>query len=64
VRSPPSILTAAYRMLRDGTFYQDLGADHFDRPPPEDQANRLVGRIERLGLTCALTPAAPDVVSV
>ena len=26
-----SILTAAYHMLKDGTFYQDLGADHFDR---------------------------------
>ena len=24
-----SILTAAYHMLKDGTFYQDLGADHF-----------------------------------
>ena len=23
-----SILTAAYHMLRNGTFYQDLGADH------------------------------------
>src|SRR5215218_3789972 len=26
-----SILTAAYHMLRDGTFYQDLGPDHFSR---------------------------------
>ena len=26
-----SILTAAYHMLRDGTVYQDLGPDHFDR---------------------------------
>jgi len=25
-----SILTAIYHMLRDGTGYQDLGADHFD----------------------------------
>jgi hypothetical protein len=23
-----SILTAVYHMLKDGTFYQDLGADH------------------------------------
>jgi transposase len=26
-----SMLTAAYHMLKDGTLYQDLGADHFDR---------------------------------
>ena len=26
-----SMLTAAYYMLRDGTEYHDLGADHFDR---------------------------------
>ena len=26
-----SILTAAYHMLKDGTFYEDLGAVHFDR---------------------------------
>ena len=25
------MLTAAYHMLSDGTFYQDLGPDHFDR---------------------------------
>jgi hypothetical protein len=28
-----SILTAAYHMLRDGTFYQDLGPDHLSRAP-------------------------------
>jgi len=29
------MLTAAYHMLRDGTFYQDLGPDHFRRAAPE-----------------------------
>ena len=37
-----SILTAVYHMLRDGTFYHDLGPDHFRRTLPEDQANRLL----------------------
>ena len=32
-----SMLTAAYHMLRDGTFYQDLGADHFDRRSTDQQ---------------------------
>ena len=26
-----SMLTAAFHMLRDGTEYNDLGSDHFDR---------------------------------
>jgi hypothetical protein len=26
-----SMLTAVYHMLKTGTFYQDLGADHFQR---------------------------------
>lgn len=59
-----SILTAAYHMLRDGTFYQDLGADHFRRASPEDQANRLVRQIAKLGFTCTLAPAVGSVVSV
>jgi transposase len=57
-----SILTAAYHMLRDGTLYQDLGADHFRRASPEDQAIRLARQIAKLGFTCTLTPAS--VVSV
>lgn len=36
-----SILTAAYHMLRDGTFYQDLTAGRFRRTSPGIQASRL-----------------------
>ena len=59
-----SILTAAYHMLRDGTFYQDLGADHFYRSAPEVQANRLARQIAKLGFKCTLTPAPARTVSV
>src|SRR4051812_28033002 len=38
-----------YHMLRDGTFYQDLGAEHFGRISPETQAKRLAHQIARLG---------------
>ena len=48
-----SILTAVYHMLRDGTFYQDLGAAHFRRISPESHANRLA----QLGFICTITPA-------
>jgi transposase len=53
-----SMLTAAYHMLRDGTFYQDLGADHFHRLSPQARANRLARQIAELGFTCVLTPVA------
>lgn len=49
-----SILAAAYRMLRDGTFYHGLGANHFRREAAEHRANRLARHIEALGFTCAL----------
>ena len=59
-----SILTAAYHMLRDGTFYQDLGADHFRRATPEVQASRLARQIAKLGFTCTVLHAAEMEVSV
>ena len=59
-----SILTAAYHMLRDGTFYQDLGADHFRRAAPEAQASRLARQITKLGFTCTISPTAEREVSV
>jgi len=51
-------------MLRDGTFYQDLGHDHFRRTAPKVQANRLARQIAKLGFTCTLTPAQEREVSV
>jgi transposase len=53
-----SILTAAYHMLKDGTFYQDLGAAHFDRRRPEAHARRLVKRLAELGFCIELKPVA------
>jgi transposase len=53
-----SILTAAYHMLKDGTAYQDLGPDHFDRRSKEVQARRLVRRLADLGYAVELAPVA------
>jgi transposase len=53
-----SILTAAYHMLKDGTFYNDLGSAHFDRRRPETQARRLVKRLADLGFSVELKPVA------
>lgn len=59
-----SMLTAAYHMLRNGTFYQDLGADHFRKTTPEATAARLAAQITKLGFACVVTPPAAEPVSV
>jgi transposase len=51
-----SILTAIYHMLKDGTMFQDLGADHFDRRSKEQQKNRLVKRLAELGYAVEVAP--------
>jgi hypothetical protein len=43
-------------MLRDGTFYHDLGTEHFHRLSPQAQAHRLAKLITKLGFTCTLAP--------
>jgi len=53
-----SILTAIYHMLKDGTLYQDLGPDHFDRRAKSAQTNRLVARLQNLGYAVQITPLA------
>jgi transposase len=53
-----SILTAAYHMLRDGTFYRDLGPDHFRRTDPARAARQLVNRLKNLGFEVQLKAAA------
>jgi transposase len=51
-----SILTAAYHMLKNGTLYQDLGTDHFDKRAKGKQILRLVSRLENLGFAVQLQP--------
>ena len=53
-----SILTAIWHMLRDGTFYQDLGPDHFKRRSSSRQTKNLVARLEGLGYQVQLKPVA------
>jgi transposase len=52
------ILVIAFCMLRDGTDYRDAGGDYFDRLHPDRTRNRLVRRLQRLGLDVFLQPRA------
>jgi transposase len=53
-----SILTSAYFILRDGVPYRDLGPDYLDQRDPGQLARRLAKRIEALGFSVDLRPAA------
>jgi transposase len=53
-----SMLTAVYHMLKDGTMYQDLGRDHFDRRSTDHQKTRLVKRLTDLGYVVEIKPLA------
>jgi transposase len=57
-----SILTAIYHMLHDGTVYQDLGPDHFQKDTPYAQAKKLAQRIATLGFNGAIAPKAEAAV--
>ena len=53
-----AILVTIYHLLKDGTYYRDLGADHFDRRDRDALVRGNVRRLERLGYHVSLSPAA------
>lgn len=53
-----TILVIAYYLLRDGTVYHDLGPHYFDERDRRAVKRRLVHRLEGLGYTVSLEPAA------
>ncbi len=53
-----SILAIAHHLLRDGTAYQDLGVTYFDERDRLRVERRLVHRLETLGYSVSLQPAA------
>ena len=53
-----SLLVAVYYILRNHVTYHDLGADHFDRLSPEQLTKHYVRRLEQLGHSVRLDPAA------
>ena len=53
-----SILTAVYHMLKDGTVYQDLGSEHFNRRSKMTKTQRLVRHLEHMGYAVKIQPIA------
>lgn len=50
------LLIIAYHLLRDRTVYRELGGNFFDLLHPQRTQNRLVRRLERLGLQVVIHP--------
>jgi len=57
------ILVIAFRLLQGGAEYQEFGGDFFDQLNPVRTRNRLIRRLQRLGLEVTLTPR-PDLPPV
>jgi transposase len=53
-----SMLIAYWHMFTTGETYRDLGGDYFHRRDPERHTKRLVARLEALGHSVTLQPAA------
>jgi transposase len=53
-----SLLTTVYHMLKNGTLYQDLGANHFDQRTHQRKVLQLVHRLENLGYNVLIEPKA------
>jgi transposase len=53
-----SILIIVYHVLTEGTVYRDLGGNYFDERDRQAVERRLVHRLESLGYTVSLQPAA------
>jgi transposase len=52
-----SLVVIIYHLLRDGTFYEDLGANYFDERDRAGTVRRSVRRLERLGYHVTLEAA-------
>jgi hypothetical protein len=51
------VLRIIYDMLRDGTTYEDLGGDYFDKLDKTRIQQHHIHRLEQLGYMVTLTPA-------
>ncbi|MBI2954695.1 MAG: transposase [Chloroflexi bacterium] len=51
-----SILVIAYHIIKEGTEYHDLGGNYYDLRDRILTQNRLVRRLERLGLKVTVEP--------
>jgi len=52
-----TILIIVYRIIQDGTTYEDLGSNYFDERDRRATLHRSVQRLERLGYKVTIEAA-------
>jgi transposase len=52
------MLIAYWHMFTTGETYRELGGDYYQRRNPERATKRLIAKLQKLGHTVTLEPAA------
>jgi hypothetical protein len=51
------MLIIAWHIIQDGTVYEELGGNHYDRLHPDRSARRLIKRLEQIGFQVTVKKA-------
>ena len=54
------MLIIAWHIIQDGTVYEELGGNHYDRLHPDRSARRLIKRLEQIGFQVTVKKAMPE----
>ena len=54
------MLIIAWHIIQDGTVYEELGGNHYDRLHPDLSARRLIKRLEQIGFQVTVKQALPE----
>ena len=54
------MLIIAWHIIQDGTVYEELGGNHYDRLHPDRSARRLIKRLEQIGFQVTVKNAMPE----
>ena len=54
------MLIIAWHIIQNGTVYEELGGNHYDRLHPDRSARRLIKRLEQIGFHVTVKKAMPE----
>jgi transposase len=54
------MLIIAWHIIQDGTVYEELGGNHYDRMHPDRSARRLIKRLEQIGFQVTVKKAISE----
>jgi hypothetical protein len=54
------MLIIAWHIIQDGTVYEELGGNHYDRLHPDRSGRRLIKRLEQIGFQVTVKKAMPE----